>query len=255
MKIAVCLKAVAGQAIDVHPAANGRGIEFDGRYFSMNESDEYALEEALVLKKELGGEVTVVTLGRITTQDILYVAIAKGADRGVRVDCASQDPDVVSDVLAESLRRLEFDLVLTGVQADDDMGARVGVTVAEKLGIPFAFGVVGVTPQDQGLKVTKELGGGRLAVLEMPLPSLLCVQTGIQPLSYAIPARVIRARQQRLQVFYLPDLGLDEAALDAAGRYRVLEAYQPEKGAGAEILTGDPASVVAQIMARIGEVI
>lgn len=236
MKMVVCCKAVPGVVTDVRVAGGATALEYQGQYLSLNEYDDYALEEALALKRAVGGEVTVITLGPITAQDILYGALAKGADRAVRIDARLSHPEAVSIVLAEAIRRTEYDLVLTGVQATDTLAAQVGVSLAERLGLPFAFAVVQVVVTQEGIRITKELGGGRRALVEMSLPALLCIQTGIQPLSYAPPARILRARQQPLRSLSLSDLGLAEDQLQPEGGFRILEVYPPQKTRQAELV-------------------
>ena len=164
MKIAVCCKAIPGAVTDVGISVDGTALEFQSQLQAMNECDEYALEEAAVLKQEYGGEITALTMGPITTQDILYLALAKGADNAVRIDVRVQDPYAASTVLAAALGKMEFDLVLTGTQSRDSLSSFVGVATAARMGLPFAFAVTAVEKDgDQSIKVRKELGGGRLA--------------------------------------------------------------------------------------------
>ncbi|MFQ5875936.1 MAG: electron transfer flavoprotein subunit beta/FixA family protein, partial [Dehalococcoidia bacterium] len=185
MKIVVCCKAVPGVVTDVKAEPDGKAVQYQEQFLAMNECDESALEEAIVLKRAHGGEVTVLTMGPIRAQDILYMALAKGADRVVRIDAQLQDAQAAGIVLAAGLRKLEYDLVLTGTQSRDTLSGQVGIAVAERLGLPFAYAVTQVeVVGDNTLRVRKELGGGRYAEVELPLPALLCVQTGIQPLTY-----------------------------------------------------------------------
>ncbi|HET8563294.1 MAG TPA: electron transfer flavoprotein subunit beta, partial [Candidatus Binatia bacterium] len=142
MNIVVCCKAVPGLVTDLKVGTDGKSIQYQGQLLAINECDEYALEEALVLKRTYGGHITVISMGTIKVQDVLYYALAKGADRAVRVDFEGHDPRVVSTVLAAALRKLEFDLVLTGTQSRDTLGGQVGIAAADLLGLPFAYAVV-----------------------------------------------------------------------------------------------------------------
>lgn len=255
MKIVVCCKAVPGTVTDVKIAPGGKAVQYQGQFLTMNECDEYALEEAIALKRAHGGEVTVLTMGSITTQDILYLALAKGADKAVRIDAQLQDPQAASAVLAAALRKLEFDLVLTGTQSRDTLSGLVGIAIAEKLELPFAFAVTQVEVDgDKAITVRKELGGGRYADVKLPLPALLCVQTGIQPLTYVPPARMLRARQQSLRSFSLGDLGLAEEQIAPQG-YRFLDLFPPQRTGQARFLEGSAREVAATLLAKIKEVL
>jgi electron transfer flavoprotein beta subunit len=162
VNIVVCCKSVPGYVTDLKVGADGKSLQYQGQLLAINECDEYALEEALVLKKAQGGQITAISMGGIKSQDVLYYALAKGADKAVRVDCDSQDPRVASTLLAAALKKIDYDLVLTGTQARDTLGGQVGIAAASLLGLPFAYAVVGVEVQDdKTIKARKELGGGR----------------------------------------------------------------------------------------------
>lgn len=253
MNIVVCCKAVPGLITDLKVGADGKAIQYQGQLLSINECDEYALEEALALKRKHGGQITAISMGNIKALDILYYAVAKGADRAVRIDCESQDPRVASTVIAAALRKLEFDLVLTGTQSRDTLGGQVGIAAASLLGIPFAYAVVEVEAgENNTVKVRKELGGGRYAKVELMLPALLCVQTGIQPLTFVPPARRIRARQQPVASFSLVDLGLQAAQLVPQG-YRFVGVHPPERAHQVELLQGSPQEIAATLLTKIQE--
>jgi electron transfer flavoprotein beta subunit len=253
MNIVVCCKAVPGLVTDIKVAADGKSLQYQGQLLAINECDEYALEEALVLKKAQGGSVTVVSLGGIKSQDVLYYALAKGADRAVRVDYEGQDSAATSAVLAAALGKLDFDLVLTGTQARDTVGGQVGIAAASRLGLPFAYAVVAVEILDKkSIKVRKELGGGRYAEVELQLPALLCIQTGIQPLTFVPPARRIRARQQPVASFTLGDLGLQADQLLPQG-YHYLTIHPPERKHPIELIQGSPQEIAAQLLVKIQE--
>jgi electron transfer flavoprotein beta subunit len=234
MKVLVCCKAVPVTVTRVKVATNGERINYEGQRLCLNESDDYAVEEAMALKRELGAEVTVVTMGRLMSQDILYAALAKGADQAIRINAEFQQAEEVSTVLAAAARKTGFDLILTGMEAKDTMASQVSIFLAEKLGLPFAIAVTGVEPRQEGLRVTKELGSGRTSVVDMPLPALLAVQTGIQPLTYAVPARVIMARRKSLRSLSLSDLDLEEKQLQPSGRYRILDVFVPDSSSAVQ---------------------
>jgi electron transfer flavoprotein beta subunit len=233
--------------------ADGKAIQYQGQLLAINECDEYALEEALALKRKHGGQITAISMGNIKALDILSYALAKGADKAVRIDCESQDPRVASTVIAAALRKVDFDLVLTGTQSRDTLGGQVGIAAANLLGIPFAYAVVEVEAgENNTVEVRKELGGGRYAKVELMLPALLCVQTGIQPLTFVPPARRIRARQQPVASFSLVDLGLQAEQLAPQG-YRFVAVHPPERVHQVELLQGSPQEIAAALLTKILE--
>jgi electron transfer flavoprotein beta subunit len=252
MNIVVCCKAVPGLVTDLKVGADGRSLHYQGQLLAINECDEYALEEAVVLKRAHSGSITAISMGSIRALDILYYALAKGADRAVRVDCEEQDPRVASTVLAAALRKLDFDLVLTGTQSRDTLGGQVGIAAANLLGIPFAYAVVDVDVRANAVKVRKELGGGRHAEVELELPALLCIQTGIQPLTFVPPARRIRARQQPVSSFSLAELGLPAEQLAPKG-YRFVTVHAPERAHRVEMVQGSPQEIAAALLSKIRE--
>jgi len=253
MNIVVCCKAVPGLVTDLKIGADGKAIQYQGQLLAINECDEYALEEALALKRAHGGQVTAISMGNIKALDILYYALAKGADKAVRIDSDSQDPLVASTVIAAALRKLDFDLVLTGTQSRDTLGGQVGIAAATLLDIPFAYAVMAVEARENNtVKVRKELGGGRYAEVELTLPALLCVQTGIRPLTFVPPARRIRARQQPVASFSLTDLGLQVDQLAPRG-YRFIAVHPPERTHQVELLQGNPQEIATALLSKIRE--
>jgi electron transfer flavoprotein beta subunit len=239
--------------MDLKIGADSKSLQYQSQLLAINECDEYALEEALVLKKAHGGQITAISMGSIKSQDVLYYALAKGADKAVRVDCESQDPRVASTALAAALKKLPCDLVLTGTQARDTLGGQVGISAATKLGLPFAYAVVGVeVVDDKTIKARKELGAGRYADVELQLPALLCIQTGIQPLTFVPPARRVRARQQPVSSFSSSDLGLQSDQLATQG-YRLVDIRPPERTHQVELLQGSALDIADALLNRIQE--
>lgn len=255
MQILVCCKSVPGAVSDVKVAPDGKSLQFTSQLQACNECDEYALEEAMFLKKTYGGEVAALTMGSMTTQEILYLARAKGADRTFRVDAQNPDPTSAATVLAAAAKHLGFDLLLTGTQARDSLAGATGILIAEKLGLPYAYAVTEVVQESPGvIKVRKELGGGRNAYMRLKLPAVLCVQTGIQPLSYVPPARTLRARQQPNKSISLTEIGIDPGTLSNAA-YRYESVFPPVKSSQVNFIEGTPPEIAATILAKIKEAI
>jgi electron transfer flavoprotein beta subunit len=252
VKILVCCKAVPGATSNITIAPDGKGLLHESQFQAINECDESALEEAIALKRQYGGEVTALTIGPLTTQEILYLALAKGADQAVRVDAKVGNPHSTGVVLAAALKTLASDLILTGTQSRDTLAGSVGIMAAVRLGLPFAYAVTKVEMEGDGVKVRKELGGGRFADVKLPLPALLCVQTGVQPLSFVPPARLLRARQQRPKSLSLTDIGLTEAQTVADG-YRISKVFPPVRGSRVQFMQGSAPEIAAALMTKIRE--
>lgn len=255
MNTIVCIKSVPGIITNVSISEAGDRVEPVVRSLYMNETDEYALEEALVLRKENGGEVTAITVGPSSSEKMLYDAVAKGADRAVRIDVASDDPEITSLVLAEAIRRSNFHLVLTGLESSDNLAAQVGVSVAERLGIPFIFAVtkVEMTCACKVARVTRELGGGDQEVLEVFLPALLAIDTGIQTLSYVPFAKLFQARRRGVDSIAATDLGIGKAELQKTAKWKFVEVLEPKRERRAEVIQGNPKEIAPKIIAKIRE--
>lgn len=250
MNIVVCLKAVPNNARDPAPKSDGYGIHFESRPFIMNESDEYALEQALLLKKTFPAVVTAVTLGSDTSQDILCLSLAKGADRAIRVEADEFDPNVVSFILSRAMRNLSYDLILTGVESADCLSSQVGISLASELGLPCVYAVTKIALEAgrDTLLVTREFGGGRYHTLEVNMPALLCIQSGIVPLTYAPPVKLLQARRSGTPCVRLSELGITSEQLARRRRARLLGIEAKEKSSATRWLTGNPEKLAAEII-------
>ena len=257
LNIIVCVKSVPGIITGLNISDAGDRLEPKVRLESMNESDEYALEEALVLRKENGGTVTAITAGPASSEEIMRTALAKGADKALRVDMSSNDPVITSVVLAEAIRKMDFALILTGLESGDNLAAQVGIATAERLNIPFLFAAtrIEIISAGKAARVTKEIGGAIHEVLDIRLPALVCTQTGIQKLTYAPVAKLFQARRQGVPCVNISDFGLSKEQLEATTRWKFLEVVKPEKRHTAELIRGTPAEIAPGIIARIKEVL
>ena len=255
MNIVVCLKSVPGIITDVSIGETGDRLQPKARSYYMNETDEYALDEALVLRKEIGGDVTAITVGPLSSEEILREALAKGADKAMRIDMSSDDPATTSLVLAEAIRRMDFDLILTGMESSDNLAAQVGIATAERLGIPFLFAAtrIEITPADKVASVTRESGGGIQEVVEVRLPALISTQTGIQPLTYAPVAKLIQARRQGVDSISLSSLGLDKESLREKIKWQFIEVTKPQRRHTTEPMSGTPKEIALELIAKIRE--
>lgn len=255
MHLAVCCKGIPEEPRNFSLARDGARLSLETDSFILNESDEYALDEAIKWKKKIAARVTAVTLGGLESQEILYWALAKGVDDALRIDSSAASPWEVATLLGKAIERKEADLVLVGVQSADHMASLVGGLVAESLGRPFVFAVtsIEITADRPAVIVQRELGEGRLQRLEIQLPAVLAVQTGICPLTYAPPARRLRARQKALEVLDAEQLGFPEEVLMQYRRERIEEIMPPVVSQSAAMLQGSPQEVAAFIVDKIRE--
>ena len=207
MRIAVCIKQVPTREWQPRIDESRRGVREQDASFEMNEPDAYALEEALRLKEKHGGEVIAVSAGPARVTQALREALARGADRAIHVDgeaLARADASVVGKSLAAALKDEAVDLVLTGLQSDDQGFAQVGVILAEALGLSHATIVMEVQVDGPRLRVRRELEGGWFQWVAMPLPALLTIQSGINQLRYATLKGIMAAKKKEIRVVPAP---------------------------------------------------
>jgi electron transfer flavoprotein beta subunit len=250
--IIVCVKRVPETTeADVVIEKSGRDIDKSGLVFDLNEWDRYAVEEAILLKEKQGGKVTVLTVGEEKSYESLQKCLAMGADDAIRLtDPAFNGSDgyATAKVLAEAIRKINYDLILTGAQAEDDGYGQVGVVLAEMLGIPHAALVNRIEVQDNHVKVHRELEGGLEDVFEILLPAVLTIQTGINEPRYVSLLGIRKAAKKEIKVIRASDLDLKAGDIGPAGSdIRLEKVFLPQVGEGAEILEGKPEEVALKI--------
>jgi electron transfer flavoprotein beta subunit len=260
MRIAVCIKQVPTR--DWQPRLNEAGtwIRDQDASFEMNEPDAYALEEALRLKEQHHGEVVVCSAGPARVTQVIREALARGADRAIHVAddaLANADASAVAAALAGAMKGESFDLILTGLQSDDQGFAQTGVILAERLGLPHATiimevqvaGTTGVI--DRGadapglVKVKRELEGGWFQWVAMPLPAVLTIQSGINQLRYATLKGIMAAKKKEIR-------SVTPATL-AAPTQRIARLYAPEKSKKTQIIAGSPAEAARELVRKLRE--
>ena len=254
MNIVVCIKRVPmTQEVDLEIDGDNKGVNKDSLAYVMNDWDNYAVEEAVLLKEEFGGDVTAITVGSEDDEEILRRAMAMGADRSIRIDPGDRvlDSYVVSRILAEVIKGIEYDLVLTGVQADDDNFGSVGIMLAEHLGLAHAAVVTGVQAEGNRATIRIELEGGIDEVSKIRFPALLSIQTGINEPRYVSVIGIKKAKKKELEVIGLEGLALSEEELSP--RTIIEELYLPPETEGAVILEGDPSKVADEIVRILTE--
>jgi electron transfer flavoprotein beta subunit len=248
MKIAVCIKQVPTREWQPRLNDTRTWIREGDASFEMNEPDAYALEEGLRLKEKHDGEVVVCAAGPARAAQVIREALARGADRAIHVehqDFGAADAFGVAGALAAAMREEAFDLVLTGLQSDDQGHAQVGVVLAERLGIPHATIIMEVQVEDGRLRVKRELEGGWFQWIALPLPALLTIQSGINQLRYATLKGIMAAKKK--DVRRVVPVG------PIAGRQQVAALYVPERSKQTQMLAGTPAEAARELVRRLRE--
>lgn len=252
MKIAVLVKQVPDTQSVLKINAEESWVVEDNLVFTSNESDTYALEEALLMKESLGGEVVVCTLGPERARQVLKDALAKGADRALFLqdDGISQlDSRGMAKAFARALRDEKFDLVLLGLQADDTGEAQLGPMLAEELYLPHVTLVVHTELLDGRVKVKQELEGGWFQHIEVDLPALLTIQSGINKPRYASLRGIMAMKSKELKQLAAADLGL--SAGDLIPDQTLERLYIPPRTKETVFLEGTPDEAVAQLVEKL----
>lgn len=243
MEILVCVKRVPDTAEnEIEIKKDGTDIERDDLVYSVNEWDNYAVEEAIQIRDKVGGTVTVVTVGDEEDEEVLRREMAMGADQGVLLsDDAFEDSDGqgIASILKTEIQKGNYDLVLTGAQADDGAG-QVGGMLAAMLDWPYASLVNKIDVGDGGqIKVGREIEGGNQEMNEIQLPCVLSIQTGINEPRYVGIRGIRKVASVDIPTRGSGDLGIDPASIGAAGaKVKRTDYFVPELGEGAEMLEG-----------------
>jgi len=246
MNILVCLK----QTFDTEERIvleDGK-ISEDGVEFVINPYDEYAVEEAIKLKEEHGGEVTVITVGPERAEQALRTAMAMGADKGIIVDAEDlEDADeyTIAKILAEVIKEQEYDIILCGYMAVDDGSAQVGPRLAELLGIPHISTITKLTIDGENVEVEKDVEGD-VEVIQSKLPILVTAQQGLNEPRYPSLPGIMKAKKKPLERLDLDDLDLDEDDIEA--KTETLEVFLPPKKEGGKILEGELSDQVKELV-------
>jgi electron transfer flavoprotein beta subunit len=249
MKIAVCIKQVVTREWHVRINESKTWVRDQDASWELNEPDAYALEEGLRLKEKHGGEVIVVSAGPARVTQVLREALARGADRGIHVEgdwLANADGFGTASALASAIKAEGVDLVMTGLQSDDQGFAQVGVVLAEKLDMAHSTIImeVQVAPstgsgQAGELRVKRELEGGWFQWVAMPLPAVITIQSGINQLRYATLKGIMAAKKKEIKTV---------PAAAAAARQKIVSVYVPTKSKQTRIVPGAPAEAAKELI-------
>jgi len=249
VKIVVCIKQVPARDSVLKLNSSATWIEGSDLSYEINEPDAYALEEALQLKEKQGGEVVVLCAGPARAGQTIREALAKGADRAMHIeeeDLGRFDPLSLARLLAAALQPEKPDLVLTGLQSDDLGYGQTGVILAEVLGLPHATIIMQVEKQDGGIRVKRELEDGWFQHVEMPLPALLTIQSGINKLRYATLMGIKKAKSKEVKRLTATELGVTPQAT-----IRFDRVYLPEKSKHTQIFDGPPKEAAAKLVEKL----
>jgi electron transfer flavoprotein beta subunit len=252
MNILVCVKRVPDTAEnEIEINAAGNDIERDDLVYSVNEWDNYAVEEAIQLKDKLGGSVTVVTVGDEDSEEVLRREMAMGADNGILLSdeaFSGSDGRAIARILKGAVEKGSYDLILTGAQADEG-AAQVGGMLAAMLDYPYASLVNSIeVVDDSKLKVGREIEGGNQEMNEIELPCVLSIQTGINEPRYVGIRGIRKVASVEIPEYSASDLGLSGGEVgESAAKVKRVDYFMPEMGEGAEILEGDTEEVAAKL--------
>lgn len=253
MDIIVCIKRVPQTAeAEIKIDDSGKDIIKSRLIFDINEPDNYALEEAILLKEKFGGTVTAISVGASECEENLRMAVAKGADNAIRVDdnqFGELDGFKIAQILKSVIGKLHFDVILAGCMAKDDGCSQIGPMVAELLGIPHATLVTEIKVENNKAQVKRELEGGLLEVTEIRMPALFTIQTGINEPRYASLIAIRRAAAKDIKVFSRTELEMEEIPL----RTSIESLFLPPVGKRAEIIQGTPDEVSTKLATIVKE--
>lgn len=249
MNILVILKMVPDTVEELNVSADGKSLDSEFLRFKLNDPDEHALEQALILKEKYGGKVTVIALDAPEVDDVLYTALAKGADRAVRIPVnqaalgTKTTAKVLFDFFSSGAEAVTSDtLVLVGSYAIDDLEGELAPMLAVHLGLPYVGVVCTVAASDNGLIVQKEFAGGLRGEFEVQPPAVLGIQSAEKPPRY-VPVAKVRAvmKSAKIEEAEVPSpaeaVGLD-----------VERSYKPEAAGRAEIFEGSPEELADKIV-------
>jgi electron transfer flavoprotein beta subunit len=249
MKILVSIKQVPSRDSQLRVDAGGHWIQENDLTFEVNEPDAFALEEALRLREKHGGEVVALLAGPARASQTIREALAKGADRAIHIEeenLTAFDTLGVAQLLAKAAEAEKPDLILTGLQSDDLGYGQTGVVMAELLGLPHGTIIMAVEIIDSGIRVKRELEDGWFQNVEMPLPAILTIQSGINKLRYATLMGIKKAKTKEVKRLTATELGVTAAPTASIERV-----YLPQRTKQTQLLEGSPREAAAKLVEKL----
>ena len=260
MKLIVCIKQVPARDSTLRLNDAKTWIREGDISYEINEPDAYALEAALRLKEQHGGEVVAISAGPARVLQVIREALAKGADRAIHLEDdafvqldAYNTARLLATGIKDEAKDEAYDLVLAGLQSDDLGFAQTGVILAELLGVPHATIIMDVQPAKGRVRVKRELEGGWFQTVEMPLPAVLTIQSGLARLRYATLMGIKKAKTKPVRRLTKVDLGADLERQDAdwGNRQNIRRVYFPRKTKQTQFLDGSPKEVAVQLAEKL----
>jgi electron transfer flavoprotein beta subunit len=249
MKIIVAIKQVPARDSQLRIDGAGKWIEASDLTFEINEPDAYALEAALQLKEKNGGEVVALCAGPAGAAQTIREALAKGADRALHIEeekLYSCDTLAVARLLAKACAAENPDLILTGLQSDDLGYGQTGVVMAELLGVPHATLIMEVEKKDGSIRVKRELEDGWFQHVEMPLPAVLTIQSGISKLRYATLMGIKKAKSKEIKRLTAGELGVP-----LQSTVTVEKIHAPQKNKQTQLFEGSAKEAAAKLVEKL----
>jgi electron transfer flavoprotein beta subunit len=250
MKILVCIKQVPDMESKFKVNGDGNWYDSADLAWRMNEYDEYAVEQAVQLKEQTGGDLTVLCIGPERVKETMKKALAMGCDRGVHVaddQSFMKDPFTIASIIAEHANGKSYDVIFCGMQSQDRGSGQVGVLTAESLGVSSVTTIVGFNFADGVVTVKRELEGGVKAVVKVPVPALVTCQLGLNTPRYPTLPNIMKAKKKEL-------ISVPVAELCKVTPYQETKVlYFPEKKGGGMVLEGDLAGLADKLIAVLKE--
>tara|TARA_B100002052_G_C15875461_1_gene596744 strand:- start:1929 stop:2708 length:780 start_codon:yes stop_codon:yes gene_type:complete len=249
MKIVVLMKQVPNEDAAIKIDSSSNSIMEDNVTFITNEPDTYALEEALLMKDSMDNieEVVVCTMGSSSAQQTIKDALAKGADRGIFISNPEQkyqDSLYRAKIIAKVLEKENFDIVLSGLQSDDDGYAQIGILIAELLNMNHASLVMGADfIDDSTVKVKRELENGWFQWSELKMPISLTIQSGLNQPRYASLKGIMGVKKKTIESYTLDDLNVD-----GESQTELIKLFNPEKTKVTEYIEGSNDEIVEKLV-------
>ena len=250
MKIGVCVKQVPAKDAPLAIVEGGAWIRESDIGFETNEPDGFALEESLRLKEKHGGEVVAISMGPDRAKQTIKEALAKGADRGIHIaddQFFKLDPLSSARSIAFAIKDEKFDLLLTGLQSDDQGFGQTGVLLAELLGLPHATIIMHIDIVEGHLKLKRELEAGFFQFVDMPLPAVLTIQSGINKLRYATLIGIKQAKNKPIRKVTLAEV---QSAI-GGNLQKIERLYVPQKTKKTEHIEGSPAEIAKKLVDKL----
>lgn len=248
MKLLVCIKQVPDMESRFKPDSKGTWYSETDLAWRMNEYDEYAVEEAVKLREQLGEgcELTVLSIGTDRVVEAIKKALAMGADRAVHIqdqDAASKDPWQMASIIAAHAKEQHYDIIFTGMQSQDRGSAQIGVLISELLGYSCATTLIGFAYADGIITAKRELEGGLKGVVKLNTPSVVTCQLGLNIPRYPTLPNIMKAKKKEITAIPVAELLKDEPLTTTASF------HPPAKKGSGVVLEGDVGELVEKVIA------